>query len=260
MGDQPAFVNEESLTELFASLVWDAIPRKNGCKHPLVMREVDCNRGRADIVCAVSHDNNFDLHKASHLGIALSEFTKACILSWLNKSSLRTETYIQEMTGLGQKTIRKHLRGLIEAGLVDTTTSGLFRLAKSFALPNIEIWSFEVKLHDWKRAIYQALRYRGFSHRIIVVMPAGNSKIPTKNINLFREMNIGLMSIDQHGKLEFIEKPLREKPSSKKHYLYALGQVISEFCRLYPDYQYKSKAHAVPQLKGLFSQDLFHIR
>ena len=119
MGNPPAFVNEESLTQLFASLVWDAIPRKNGCKHPLVMREVDCNRGRADIVCAVSRDNNFDFHKASHLGIALSELTKACILSWLNKSSLRTETYIQEMTGLGQKTIRKHLRGLIEAGLVD---------------------------------------------------------------------------------------------------------------------------------------------
>ena len=151
------------------------------------------------------------------------------------------------------------MRGLIEAGLVDTTTSGLFRLAKSFALPNIEIWSFEVKLHDWKRAIYQALRYRGFSHRIIVVMPLESSKIPARNINLFREMNVGLMSIDQHGKLEFLEKPLREKPTSQKHYLYALGQIISEFCRLYPDYVYKSKAHFVPQFKRFVCQDLFHI-
>ena len=165
-----------------------------------------------------------------------------------------------QVTGLVTKTIRKHFRELLESGLVERDSTGNWILGKKFNLPDIEIWAFEVKLHNWKRAFYQALRYRGFSHYTTVLMPAENSKVPIRNMELFREMNVGFMAIDQEGKLEFIKKPLREEPSSKRHHLYALGQVISEFCRLYPDYQYESKAHFVPQLKRLFSQALFHIR
>jgi len=253
-------MTEKIVVDNLEELIWDAIPKKSGYTYPIIMREVDCHRGRADIVCAVIRKNNVDYSTLKHLGLSLSQPAKAEMLSWLDKIPPHSEEYISQVTGLVEKTIRKHLRELLELGLVERDSIGELFLGKNFKLPDIEIWAFEVKLHDWKRAFYQALRYRGFSHRIIVVMPAENLKIPTKNINLFREMNVGLMSIDQHGKLEFIEKPLREEPSSKKHYLYALGQVISEFCRLYPDYRYKSKAHAVPQLKGLFSQDLFHIR
>lgn len=233
MGNPPGFVKEESLTELFASVVWDAIPRKNGGKYPLVMREVDCNRGRADIVCAVFHDNGTDVYKASHYGVALSQLTKARILSWLSKCSLSTETYIQEMTGLGQKTIRKHLRGLIEAGLVDTTARGLFRLAKSFALPNVEIWSFEVKLVNWKRALYQALRYRGFSHNVVVVMPSDRLGAPKSNLMMFKAMNVGLVGMSRNGEAKFLCRPRKGRPTSRELYLYGLGQVLSEFGRLY---------------------------
>lgn len=235
MANRPSFANEESLADLFARLVWDAIPRKNGCNYPLVMREVDCNRGRADIVCAVFRDSTFDLHKASQVGTALSELTKARILSWLNKSSPRTETYIQEMTGLRQKTIRKHLRGLIEAGLVDTTASGLLRLAKSFALPNIEIWSFEVKLVNWKRALYQALRYRGFSHNVVVVMPSERVAALKNNLMMFNAMNVGLVGINSNGQAKFLCRPKKGHPTSRELYLYGLGQVLPEFGRLYPN-------------------------
>lgn len=233
MSDAVEFVKEESLTELFASVVWDVIPRKNGSKYPLVMREVDCNRGRADIVCAVFHDNGMDTHNASGYAAALSQLTKARILSWLSKSSPGTETYIQEMTGLGQKTIRKHLRGLIEAGLVDTTARGLFRVAKSFALPNVEIWSFEVKLVNWRRALYQALRYRGFSHNVVVVMPSDRLRAPKSNLMMFNAMNVGLIGMNGNGEVKFLRTPRKARPTSRGLYLYGLGQVLSEFGRLY---------------------------
>lgn len=233
MTDAVEFVNEESLTELFASVVWDTIPRKSGGKYPLVMREVDCNRGRADIVCAVFHDNSMDTHKASHYAVALSQLTKARILSWLSKSSPSTETYIQEMTGFGEKTIRKHLRGLIEMGLVEKTAAGLFRLAKSFTLPNVEIWSFEVKLVNWRRALYQALRYRGFSHNVVVVMPSDRLGPPKSNLMMFNTMNVGLVGMNSKGEAKFLCRPKKGRPTSRELYLYGLGRVLSEFGRLY---------------------------
>jgi DNA-binding transcriptional ArsR family regulator len=254
------YMTEKIVVDNLEELIWDAISKKSVYKYPIIMREVDCHRGRADIVCAVMRKNNVDYSTLKHLGLSLSQPAKAKIFSWLDKSSPRSEEYISKVTGLVEKTIRRHLRDLLDLGLVGHDAIGKWTLGKNFKLPDIEVWAFEVKLHNWKRAFYQALRYRGFSHRITVVMPAENLKMPVKNIELFKEMNVGLMSIDQQGKLEFIKKPLREKPTSKRHYLYALGQVISEFCRLYPDYQYKSKTHFMPQLRRLFSQVLFHIQ
>lgn len=253
-------MTEKIVVDNLEELIWDAIPKKNGCSYPIIMREVDCHRGRADIVCAVIRKNNIDYSALKHLGVSLSQPAKAKILSWLDKRSPYSEEYISKVTGLVEKTIHKHLRELLEWGLVERDSAGKWILGRKFNLPDIEIWAFEVKLHNWKRAFYQALRYRGFSHYIIVVMPAENSKTPIKNIELFREMNVGLMSIDKQSKLKFIEKPLREKPSSKKHHLYALGQVISEFCRLYPDYQYKNGARFVPLIKRLIGQVPFHIK
>jgi len=104
------------------------------------------------------------------------------------------------------------------------------------------------------------LRYRGFAHYTNVVMPANRLRIPTQNIDIFNRMNIGLMAIDQHSNLQFIRKPKKEKPTSKKHHLYALGQMIAEFCRLYPGYEYKEDVGFVPFLRRLFGHVFYYIR
>jgi len=254
-------MTEKIVVDNIELLIWNHIYKRNGYdKYPVIMREVDCHRGRADIVCAVIRKNILDYSTLKHLGVSLSQPAKAKILSWFDKRSPNSVEYISKVTGLVEKTVRRHLRDMLELGFVESNANGTWVLSKKFKLPDIEIWAFEVKLHNWKRAFYQALRYRGFSHHIIVVMPAEYSKIPVKNIELFREMNVGLMAIDQQGKLEFIEKPQREKPSSKRHHLYALGQIISEFCRLYPDYQHRKETRLVPQLKRFVCQGLFHIK
>lgn len=243
----------------FAEVVWDNIPQNTVSKYPIVMREVDCHRGRADIVCAVIRKNKIDLSKLRYLGISLSQPAKANILSWLSKDSASTEEYVSEVTGLRVKTVRKHLKELLELGFVKRSASNGWVLSKEYKLPSIDIWSFEIKLRNWKRAYYQASRYRGFSHYTTVVMPLENVHTAVENIDMFDKMNIGLMAIDKQGKLEFIRKPRKCNPSSKKHHLYALGQIITEFCQSYPHYQYKRNFSFTLILRRIFGQILSHI-
>ena len=144
MNNTTKFANEQSLTELFVHSVCDSIPRTNGHTNQLIIHEFDCNRGRADIVYAIFQNETTDFHKANIRSVALSQPTRAFILSWLIRSSPCTEAYIQSTTGLSKGTIRKHLRILIELGIAEKESTGLLKLGEMFELPEIEIWAFEV--------------------------------------------------------------------------------------------------------------------
>lgn len=246
-----SLMTERIVVNNFAEVVWNAIPKKNGCKYPIIMHEVDCHRGRADVVCAVIRKNNFDFSKLELLGTSLSQPAKAKIISWLNKGFSSSEEYLCKVAGLGVKTVRKHLNELLQLRSVQRNTVGDWVLSKEFKLPDIEIWAFEVKLHNWKRAYYQALRYRGFSHYATVVMPSENLRKPTENIDMFHRMNIGLMAIDKRGEVEYINKPKKKEPTSRRHYLYALGQILVEYCRRYPALKHETNFGFVPFLRRL---------
>lgn len=256
-GQQTGWSGNYPMTEAivvsnFSDVVWANIPQNTASKYPIVMREVDCNRGRADVVCAVIRKNNIDSLKLRHLGLSLSQPAKAHILSWLSKNKASTEEYLSEVTGLRVKTIRKHLNELLESGIVKHSVPNSWVFSKEYKLPQIDIWSFEVKLKNWKRACYQASRYRGFSHYTTVVMPQENVHTAIKNIDMFDKMNIGLMAIDKQSKLKFIKKPKRSNPTSKKHHLYALGKIIMKFCQSYPRYQHKRNFRFIPILRRIF--------
>ena len=228
-----SFTDEYSVAQLLQAVVWDAIPGKNGCPYPLVMREFDGNRGRADVVCAVFQDQAIDMNGWKLLGEAFSEINRASILVRLHRSTTRHENYIQEALGLAKRSVRRHIHYLVDIGLVDRTPTGLLRLAKPYCLPKVEVWAFEVKLRNWRRAFYQALRYRGFSHNVVVVMPTDRLNAPRSNLSHFVTMNVGLAGIAEDGKIEFVSKPQSRSPLSKGHYLYGLGRILTQFTGSY---------------------------
>ena len=61
---------------------------------------------------------------------------------------------------------------------------------------NLSLMAFETKLSDWKRALYQAYRYRYYADLSIVVLPYQKVTRPLQFRGLFSTLGIGLWTFD----------------------------------------------------------------
>jgi hypothetical protein len=65
----------------------------------------------------------------------------------------------------------------------------------------ISVYAFEFKLKNWKQALMQAFRYKSFANYSFVIMDNDFIDPAIKNYTSFLRANIGLLSIDDHGKI-----------------------------------------------------------
>lgn len=75
--------------------------------------------------------------------------------------------------------------------------------------------SFELKLKNWKRAAKQAFRYKSFSNATYVVIDSNYEKAALKNIDFFKQYNIGLASFINENFFKIYFKPTFNEPFSK---------------------------------------------
>lgn len=87
--------------------------------------------------------------------------------------------------------------------------------------------AIEAKLTNWRRAINQAYHYKWFSYNSFVCMPKDSSKPAIDNLNMFKKLEIGLMTIDNDGNLECVFYPPKSKPIEPKMSMLLNEQVIS---------------------------------
>lgn len=94
-------------------------------------------------------------------------------------------------------------------------------------IPNGYITTFELKIRDWKKALKQAIRYKYYSNRVIVILPIENVNTAKLNRNIFADLNVGLWAFDKKGsKLEKIFTPRFHKPlniNAKEKVLYLIS-------------------------------------
>ncbi|WP_301171081.1 hypothetical protein [Brevibacillus nitrificans] len=210
------YSTEEELVDTF-------ITRLNEQNDPMTvtMREVDCWQGRADVVKAYikNSDANLGLDQAS----LLKQLTCSNIIAQLHKKAPRTQGYVRSRVGITQETFSKWLRELKKAQIVQETETGSLLLSENFSIPDLEFWAYECKLSNWKRALYQANQYKGFSHFTFVVMPDDHIKPAVKNIDAFKATNIGLIKVDFSGEYEIIHKPTKSNPRRKAFNIVGVG-------------------------------------
>lgn len=92
---------------------------------------------------------------------------------------------------------------------------------------DISIVAFELKLQNWKKAIVQAFRYRSFSNISYVVMPVNKVSAAAKNINMFKQFNVGLATFDIEMVFNVIFEPNFEEPFSDQMHDQLLEQTRS---------------------------------
>ncbi len=187
--------------------------------------ESDCSEGRADWVWAgTACDWPSDLvHQSADL---LRQPTCSRILGLLKPRAPRRESYLQDRVGVAGRTFRRWLLELIEAGLAAELGMGRYTLGPHFSVPEIEICSFEFKLENWKRAFYQAKRYRVFSHRVFVVMPPEAGARVNGALDQFEKFNVGLLTHDVDGTSQRVLPSRKRQPISRAGFIRALGMLV----------------------------------
>lgn len=186
--------------------------------------ESNCSFGRADWVWATYLDISLESAAVAEL---LQQ--KACsrILSALNPRAPRTLEFIQARSGVAPGSFRRWLLRLCESDLVSEVANGRFTLGSLFPSLNLEICSFEFKLYNWRRALYQAKRYRTFSHRVFVVMPSHSIRPAVKSLDAFRRSNIGLIEHSPAGESRRLVSPRKTVPASRSGFIRATGMLLN---------------------------------
>lgn len=149
------------------------------------------------------------------------------ILASLRRSVARTEQFLLLRTGLRLPTLRRYVGNMTDLGLVTDLGHRRFTLSDNFVLPDLEICSFEFKLTNWRRALYQATRYRAFSHRVFVVLPTSSLSPALEHVEAFRKLNVGLIFHHPAGHSRAIVWSKKKKPLSRYRLIMAWGMLLS---------------------------------
>ena len=195
----------------------------------ILLAEFDGIQGRPDIadveINALPANINLDA-----LAALLRSPTKARLLSSLRHGTPRTIEYLGKITGLSVNSVRGHIREMEAGGLVKTDTHKSVYLLCHLPWDMMDITSYEVKLSNWKRALFQGIGYRAFSRSVWVVMPQSREKGLQKATTAFQTYGIGLMSFSDEGEANVIVRAKRHRrPTSRRLYLMAAGTALAKF-------------------------------
>jgi hypothetical protein len=219
--------SEETLTTAFEQLLSTASWQNRFPRFTDLVLELDCHQGRPDLVAATSREGTSQFAGCDVLTQALSDPMLVRILSVLKPVAPRTEDYVLRTTGLSTRTMRRGLRSLVDQGLVSQTGNGY---AVSSLVGNIdtEMWAFEVKLVDWQRALFQALQYQAFAHRVAVVVSEVGARRIEPHLLRFRTLGVGVIAVSNDAQgFRVLQHHKKRQPSSRFHYLYALGKFLN---------------------------------
>ncbi|MBF7954154.1 hypothetical protein [Rahnella victoriana] len=204
--EKKPFVTELALVNRLTSLVNDDI------KNIELEHEFDCGFGIADLVVFKKKKDD-DL-----LDIGKIPADWAYTLRALPLKKEFTLSYLIALSGTSESSCKKAIIKFVNAGYCQQVESGYFIKIRQPKPLCSSIIAIEAKLRDWKKALWQASRYKIFSNESWVVLDEYRSNAALLNIEEFRKFNIGLATISSNGSYQEIFAPIREAHKSELAY------------------------------------------
>ena len=219
-----AFTSELELVTLFEK----HFEINNKKKKFELIKELDCGFGIADAVL-------FEMTPLTNKKRLLGAVTPSWAYT-LQQLPYRKNFSIEELSKLSGASIassKKALKEFSVAGFCE-------QKSKDTWIKNIQpvplsknIISIEAKLKNWKRALWQASRYKTFSHQSWVLLDQRNIVPSLKNICCFERLNVGLASISVLNDINVHYSPTLEKPNSDISYWKANAMLANQItCEL----------------------------
>lgn len=206
---------------LVGSVLWLGLPGRR----TFTMEEVEGIHGRVDRMMVSLPSAVRPVRSRSEL---LQQESCCRIIVALCVRQPKTVDQLAGETARSSATVRYWLVRMQREGLVRQTVGRGYVLGPKSSLPDCEIWCFEGKLRNWKRALYQATRYRAFAHRSFVVMPEDSIRPAEAQVRLFRLARVGLLALDHAGRVRVITRPRPQRPRSQIMHTMAKGRALSK--------------------------------
>lgn len=182
-----------------------------------IKREFNSGNGICDLTCAILNNYPPD--------IKINNFNEMFyLLNFLNIKGIKVSpsNMISE-NNLDKKTLYNLLSKLLNAGYLKEEENYLI-VVRTYKPSVKKVISVEAKLKKWKDGYYQALRYKCFSHKSFLAI--SNEFVRNVDVNLFKENNIGLISVFRDG-IKILYNPKSENPTNKTAYYHLAENFIN---------------------------------
>lgn len=204
---QDAFDSEFDLVNSLQFLVRKQFKKSIGFE-----REFDCGFGIADAIL-------FECKKRKS-ALNLGQLTPAWAYT-LKQLPLKTNfdaNHISKISGASISLSKKAIKEFVDAGYCKQKENGIYVKIKEPENIVDTIKAVEAKLKDWKRALWQASRYKTFANESWVVLDKKHANPAIKNIDEFKRYNIGLATISIEGDYLVHFSPIEETHFSEIAY------------------------------------------
>lgn len=194
---------------------------KHGQMHKIghcfqIYYEFAAMQGVADFIAV--HREGFTWRPSS---VLYKLHTDSMVYSLLKKKAGRSKAYLYENVMAEKKSCNAAISELENAGII-FEKGGLYYQSDMIDNTSTTIWAFELKLSDWKRAIFQCLQYQAYANYSVAVFPDSKFKVLNDNLHYFIDLNIGVLlfnPIDRKGKWLFYPRKSTGKMSEARAYV-----------------------------------------
>ena len=210
--------SESQMAEAFEKVL------RSTSKHTLsdfsiTVREAKSQIGRPDII-GIKGD-------ASLWGAGELDVLDTKILGLLKRKSPRTKNYLLSKINNNESAIKRSLKKLIEGNIVTETKNDTYLLSIDKKLENLNIWLFELKIDNAKRAVFQAKQGKIYADYSVIVVPEGREKSYKKFEKSMYQWGIGLVTFNPlSNEVHIIQRPKKTRIISKPKKYYAISQLL----------------------------------
>lgn len=179
------------------------------------IREFDSQHGVADIVLGTFKED-FSARWARR---PVNENWIAPLLRLRSGGVIRLDSFAEQF-GVSRRTARQQIGEYVAANFLVPVGENDFKMMRKYEPVVSGVVAIEAKLRDWKRALFQAMRYRRFSDFVFVLLDDDCVDTAEDNLEHFRSANIGLASMDDMSEqihLHFVP----HRTANKQGYYYS---------------------------------------
>ena len=144
------------------------------------------------------------------------QLLNAQILAYLRVVGRARVSTIANRIGRSEHKTARDLECLVQAQVVSTEASA-YRLTPEWRDILPEIVTVEVKVANWKKAVYQASRNRIFAHKSFVALPQ-KAALRVRHEEVFQQTGVGLLGVSDDNEVQVIRRPLRRQPRVWSYY------------------------------------------
>ena len=224
--------SEESVSIMFEKSLRDRSFRLSQKETEHYVDEFDGLSGRADFVISPTDLNSIPQNIIERFVRGISTPASASIVGLLIQGKQSIKEIVERLC-LSRNTVTKCIKKLEAERIAVRNDDDTVEILDSFVVPSIELWAIELKVENWRRAIYQSLQYRSFSHITVIVIPMMYSKRILAHRDQFQTFNIGVIALDlTNGSMRTIIRAAKDDPSDNDQHLYAKSVFLR---RLHPE-------------------------